>query len=69
MDRLLPIGGVCCCRLADFSGGGGGSDLSVVTGLGDGVGCEASVGTGGSAAVDPLLVVSVRDGGFELRFK
>ena len=76
VDISFPIGiGCCCVRCADFSGGGGGSDFSSfsssrgvrdddVTGFEM---AEENGGVDGTFAVEPLLVDSFKDGGFESR--
>lgn len=58
-------------RLEDFSGGGGGGEgRSFISDLVDiGKVCDRadSAGVGGTMAVEPLLVMRLRDGGFPSR--
>jgi hypothetical protein len=62
-------------RLSDLTGGGGGGDgrslFAAVAGHGTACAwtCEGTTGVGGTMAVDPLLVIRLRDGGFASRDK
>jgi hypothetical protein len=57
-------------RLSDFAGGGGGGDGKSLSAKLDGENfcdCAENAGVGGTMAVDPLLVIRLREGGLASR--
>lgn len=68
MDSGFPVAD--CCLRVDFSGGGGGSAFPSAALSSNGFwdsDCDGFVRALGSSAVDPLLMVNVKDRGIDLR--